>query len=182
MSSSLTKCYSGRITWSVHSKCSDQTANVMVSTFESTAMQSKQATLRVWQEWITSTGWGWENQVLRLFNTFQGIGCLISTNRNFAWAGASQALWVHIPITLSTRFKWNKCIRCWWDVPMKLSNDCHYKSNRPKVIIKHVQRRLSQSIITTVYFIKPSVSGPLELIVGHDTPNWAAFLPGALYY
>ena len=67
MSSSLTKCYSGRITWSVHSKCSDQTANVMVSTFESTAMQSKQTTLRVWQEWTTSTGWGWENQVLRLF-------------------------------------------------------------------------------------------------------------------
>ena len=78
---------------------------------------------------------------IQAFNTFQGIGCLISTNRNFAWAGASQAPWVHIPITLSTRFKWNKCIRCWWDVPMKLSNDCHYKSNRPKKIIKTCSKK-----------------------------------------
>ena len=45
---------------------------------------------------------------IQAFKTFQGIGCLISTNRNCPWAGASPA----------------PC------------DDCHYKSNRPKVIMK----------------------------------------------
>ena len=143
-----------------------------------------------------------ENQV---FNRYQGIVCLISTNRKIAWAVGFKA-----PRDANTGVRRRQIraeqmypllARCIDEIERRFHVQVQQIESDDESMFKGNCRRALQQRGISQYFVKPSVSGPFKtklgvverfnrtikmylnkLMAGYETPNWAALLPEALYY
>ena len=143
-----------------------------------------------------------ENQV---FNGYQGIVCLISTNRKIAWATAYRAprdgMTGHRKRQIRAEQMYPLLVQCIDEMEHRFHIEVKQIESDDENMFKGVCREQLRQRGISQYFVKPSVSGPFKtklgvverfnrtiklflnkLMVGYNTPNWVPLLPEALYY
>ena len=143
-----------------------------------------------------------ENQV---FNGYQGIVCLISTNRKIAWATAYRAprdgMTGHRKRQIRAEQMYPLLAQCIHEIERRFHIEVKQIESDDENMFKGACRQQLQQRGISQYFVKPSVSGPFKtklgvverfnrtiklflnkLMVGYNTPNWVPLLSEALYY